>query len=114
LADGARKVDDAAGLVCGDGRIGKVQVSLVELGLHLGEARLLCFALRSQRVDLPLRHFERRLGAIDSCLLSFQVLDVRGALLGSRPTLLDKGLVASPGDPRELLVRLHLGDLRLR
>ena len=38
LADGAGEVDDAAGLVGGDGRIGEVELGLVELGLRLGEA----------------------------------------------------------------------------
>ena len=51
--------------------------------------------------------------AIDSGLLGLEVLDVRRALLSRRPPLLDQRLVASPGDPRELRVRLRLSDLRL-
>ena len=72
LADGAGKVDDAARLVGGDGRVGEVELGLVELGLRLGEARLLRRALRPQRVDLPLRHLERRLRAVDSGLLGLR------------------------------------------
>ena len=40
-------------------------------------------------------------------------LDVSRALLRRRPPLFDERLVASPGDPRELHVRLRLGHLRL-
>ena len=68
LADGAAEVDDAARLVGGDGRIGQVELGLIELGLRLGEARLLRGALRPQRVDLSLRHLERRLRAVDTRL----------------------------------------------
>ena len=81
--------------------------------LRLREGGFLRRALRPQRVDLPLRHLERRLRAIDSGLLGLKVLDVRRALLSRRPTLLDERLVASPGDPRELRVRLRLSHLRL-
>ena len=51
--------------------------------------------------------------AIDGGLLSFEVLDVGRALLRRRPALLDERLVASPGDAREVRVRLSLSDLRL-
>ena len=109
----AGEVDDAARLVGDDGRIAEVELRLVALGLRLREARLRRCALRLQRVDLPLRHLERRLRAVDSGLLGLETLDVNRALLSRRPTLIDERLVASPGDLRELQVRLRLGHLRL-
>ena len=91
LADGAGEIDDAARLVGGDGRVGKVELGLVELGLACARRRLLRRALRSQRVDLPLRHLKRRLRAIDGRLLGLKVLDVGRALLRRRPALLTSG-----------------------
>jgi hypothetical protein len=79
----------------------------------LRERRLRRRALRLQRLDLALRHFERRLRALDRGLLGLEILDVNRALLSRRPTLIDERLVTSPGDPRELQVRLRLVHLRL-
>ena len=113
FADRGGEIDDAAGLVGDDRRIGKVQLRLVALGLGLLDVGLRARALRLERLHLALRQLERRLRVLDRGLLGFEILDVDRALLSRRPTLVDERLVASPGDLRKLQVRLRLVHLRL-
>ncbi len=113
LPDRAGEVDDAARLVGGDGRIAEVKLGLVALRVGLGELGFGGSALRLQRVDLPLGHFERRFGAVDRGLLGLHTLNVGRALLSRRPSLLDQRFVASPGDLGELEIGLRLRHLRL-
>ena len=85
LADCGGELDDAARLVCRNGRIGKVQLRLVALGFGLREARDGAVALRLQRLDLPLRQFEGRLRTVQCGLLLMQLRSVLlGVLNGAR------------------------------
>jgi len=114
LADRDGQLHDTARLVCGNRRVGKVQLRLLALGFGLRQACDVTVALRSQRLDLPLRQFERRLRTVDRGLLLMQL---RGVLLGilnaARELCLRQILVA-----RRLLLcehqrRLLLGQLCL-
>ena len=79
LTDGGPEVGDAARLGCRHRRIGKIEFRLIALSFGLREARNSAFALRLQRLDLPLRQIQGCLGALQRGLLLMQL---RGILLG--------------------------------
>jgi hypothetical protein len=83
-------------------------LGLVALGLGLLQARYGAIALRVQRLDLPLRQFERRLRTVECGVILMQL---RGVLLGVLNRARDcvrEVLVA-----RRLLLREHQRRLRL-
>jgi len=83
-------------------------LGLVALGLGLLQARNGAVALRLQRIDLPLRQFERRLRAVQRGLLLLQLRGViLGVLNGARDCLCQVLI------PRRLLLCKHQGRLCL-
>ena len=120
LPDRGGEVDDAPRLRRRHGRIGKVKLGLVALGLHLCETRDGAVALRLKRLDLPLRQFQRRVRARQCGLLLTQLRAVLlgildGARASFRQFLISRVLLLSEHQRRLRLLDLRLvgADLRL-